>query len=61
MCTDEMGKDFGGGGFNPWRFGVIYELNMGLNDQTGFNEGNILILLIIGELRGFCRGDRVKI
>jgi len=40
MCIDEMGKGFRGGqGFNPWWFGIIYELMMGLNDQVGLNDG----------------------
>jgi len=47
--------------FNPWQFGIIYELNMGLNDQTRFNEGIILVLLRSGDLRWFCRRYGIKI
>lgn len=57
-----MGKVFGGPqGFNPWFFMIIYELNMGLNDRTRFNEGIILTLLRIGELRGFSQGHGINI
>lgn len=62
MCTNEMGKGFWGAqGFNPWQFGIIYELMMGLNDPVRLNDGITLALPRSGELSGFCREYGLKV
>jgi len=59
---DEMGRGFREArSFNLWWFGIVYELNMGLNDRTRFNEGIILTLPRTVELKWFCQGYGIKV